>query len=119
METDNEKTRHDDGIVAILHVKAQFSRYSTPPTDTDWKLLDLLARERFPHLTATLQKCETLSLQEWRTCILVRLGFKNGEIALLLRPSVQRVHQHQGECEPETVRCKERDATREEPEQAR
>ena len=91
MATDNEKTRHDDGIVAILHVKAQFSRYSTPPTDTDWKLLDLLARERFPHLTATLKKCETLSLQEWRTCILVRLGFRNGEIAILLRVSIQRI----------------------------
>ena len=91
MATDNEKTRHDDGIVAILHVKAQFSRYSTPPTDTDWELLDILAHERFPHLIATLQKCETLSLQEWRTCILVRLGFRNGEIAVLLRTSTQRV----------------------------
>ena len=91
MKTDNEMTRHDDGIVAILHVKAQFSRYSTPPTDADWKQLDTLARERFPHLTATLKKCETLSLQEWRTCILVRLGFKNGEIALLLRASIQRI----------------------------
>ena len=91
MKTDNEKTRHDDGIVAILHAKAQFSRHYTPPTETEWKQLDLLARERFPHLTTTLKKCETLSLQEWRTCILVRLGFKNGEIALLLRASIQRI----------------------------
>ena len=91
MKTDNEKTRHDDGIVTILHAKAQFSRHYTPPTETEWKQLDTLARERFPHLTATLQKCETLSLQEWRTCILVRLGFKNGEIALLLRASIQRI----------------------------
>jgi hypothetical protein len=91
MKTDNEKTRHDDGIVAILHAKAQFSRHYTPPTETEWKQLDTLARERFPLLTATLQKCETLSLQEWRTCILVRLGFKNGEIALLLRASIQRI----------------------------
>lgn len=91
MKTDNEMTRHDDGIVTILHDKVQFSRHYTPPTETEWKQLDLLARERFPHLTATLQKCETLSLQEWRTCILVRLGFKNGEIALLLRASIQRI----------------------------
>ena len=91
MKTDNEKTRHDDGIVTILHAKAQFSRHYTPPTETEWKQLDTLARERFPHLTATLQKCETLSLQEWRTCILVRLGFRNGEIALLLRASIQRI----------------------------
>jgi hypothetical protein len=91
MKTDNEKTRHDDGIVTILHAKAQFSRHYTPPTETEWKQLDTLARERFPLLTATLQKCETLSLQEWRTGILVRLGFKNGEIALLLRASIQRI----------------------------
>ena len=91
MKTDNEMTRHDDGIVTILHDKVQFSRHYTPPTETEWKQLDLLARERFPHLTATLKKCETLSLQEWRTCILVRLGFKNGEIALLLRASIQPI----------------------------
>ena len=84
-------TRHDDGIVTILHDKVQFSRNTTPPTETEWKQLDTLARERFPLLTATLQKCETLSLQEWRTCILVRLGFRNGEIAILLRASIQRI----------------------------
>jgi len=91
MKTDNEMTRHDDGIVTILHDKVQFSRNTTPSTDADWKQLDTLARERFPHLTATLKKCETLSLQEWRTCILVRLGFRNGEIAILLRVSIQRI----------------------------
>ena len=64
MKTDNEMTRHDDGIVTILHDKVQFSRNTTPPTETEWKQLDTLARERFPLLTATLQKCETLSLQE-------------------------------------------------------
>ena len=91
MATDNEKTRPDDGIVAILHAKAQFSRHSIPPTDIDWEQLDTLARERFPLLTTALQKCETLSRQEQRTCILVRFGFKNKEIAILLNTSIQRV----------------------------
>ena len=62
MATDNKKTRPDDGIVAILHAKAQFSRHSIPPTDIDWEQLDTLARERFPLLTTSNRnKTNTIS----------------------------------------------------------
>ena len=91
MKIDNENKRHDDGIVALLHAKAQFRRHSIPPINIDWEQLDTLARERFPLLTTALQKCETLSRQEQRTCILLRFGFKNKEIAILLNTSIQRV----------------------------
>ena len=91
MAIDDEKTSSYGGIVALLHAKARFSRHSAPPTDTDWKQLDTLARERFPLLTAALNDGKKLSKQELRTCILVRLGFRNGEIAVLLRTSIQRI----------------------------
>ena len=91
MAIDDEKTRPDGGIVAFLHAKAQFSWHSIQPTDANWEQLDTLALERFPLLTDTLQDRKKLSLQELRTCILVRLGFRNGEIAVLLRTSIQRI----------------------------
>lgn len=91
MAIDDEKTRPDGGIVAFLHAKAQFSWHSIQPTDANWEQLDTLALERFPLLTDTLQDRKKLSLQELRTCILVRLGFRNGEIAILLRVSIQRI----------------------------
>ncbi|MBR2192058.1 MAG: hypothetical protein IJ910_01970 [Bacteroidaceae bacterium] len=90
MAIDDEKTNPDSGIVALLQTKAQFSRHSTPPTDSEWEQLDTLVRERFPLLTA-LQDGKKLSRQEQRTCILVCLGFRNGEIAVLLRTSIQRI----------------------------
>ena len=91
MATDDEKTSSYGGIVALLHAKAQFSRHSIPLTDANWEQLDTLALERFPLLTDTLQDRKKLSLQELRTCILVRLGFRNWEIAVLLRTSIQRI----------------------------
>ena len=91
MATDHENKRHDNGIVVLLHAKAQFSGHSIPPINIDWEQLDTLARKRFPLLTTALQECETLSLQEQRTCILVCFGFKNKEIAILLSTSIQRV----------------------------
>ena len=91
MAIDDEKTRHDGGIVALLHAKAQFSRHSIPLTDANWAQLDTLALERFPLLTTALQDRKMFSRQERRTCILVRLGFRNWEIAVLLRTSIQRI----------------------------
>ncbi|MBR3530682.1 MAG: hypothetical protein IKN83_04880 [Bacteroidaceae bacterium] len=91
MAIDDEKTSSYGGIVAFLHAKAQFSWHSIQPTDADWEQLDTLARERFHHLTTALQDRKNLSIQERRTCILVRLSFRNKEIAVLLRTSTQRV----------------------------
>ena len=53
MKIDNENKRHDDGIVALLHAKAQFRRHSIPPINIDWEQLDTLACERFPLLTTS------------------------------------------------------------------
>ena len=77
--------------IADFREKAIGKRDTTPPTSDDWILLEELVRQYMPTFHARIISGKKLSNQERIVCIFTRLGFSNGDIAVLLNTSPQRV----------------------------
>lgn len=78
-------------IVKLLHKKGMGKRNVRLPTDDDWmKLADAL-HEQLPTFYTSILQDTRLSEEEKRLCMLCRLNFYNGEIALLFDKSPQSI----------------------------
>lgn len=64
---------------------------SSVPSEKKWNKVLITIQNEFPTFYDTIMKGDLLSRQEMRTCILAYLGFQNGEIAVILGTSPQRI----------------------------
>ena len=74
-------------IVQLFHSKRTYHKGQTAPTNKEWKLLVRQFRQDMPSACATMSSLSPLQLQ---VCILLLLGFEEGEIAYMhqSRPQV-------------------------------
>ena len=86
-----EAAMQNDNIVLSFREKAKAKRGNCQPTSSDWSLLKALLQENIPHFYNQVVHNGGLTQQELQTCILCRLGFRTGEIAVLLDTTVQRI----------------------------
>ena len=86
-----EAAMQNDNIVLSFREKAKAKRGNCQPTSSDWSLLKALLQENIPHFYNQVVLNGGLTQQELQTCILCRLGFRTGEIAVLLDTTVQRI----------------------------
>jgi hypothetical protein len=85
-----EKKKNSEAVKAIRR-RAEWKHGSTLPSIDEWLKLTSQFRLDFPHYYATLTKDKKLATKELRTCMLLMLDFKEGEIAVLLDVKPQRV----------------------------
>ena len=74
-----------------IRKKAEWKHGTELPSANDWIKLTNQFRLDFPHYYATLDQGNKLATKELRTCMLLMLDFKEGEIAVLLNVKPQRV----------------------------
>jgi len=86
-----EAAMQNDNIVLSFREKTKAKRGNCQPTSSDWSLLKALLQENIPHFYNQVVLNGGLTQQELQTCILCRLGFRTGEIAVLLDTTVQRI----------------------------
>jgi len=85
-----EKRKNNEAVKAIRK-KAEWKYGATLPSADDWIKLANQFRLDFPIYYAALTQGNKLSANELRTCMLLMLDFKEGEIAVLLDVKPQRV----------------------------
>ena len=85
-----EKRKNSEAVKAIRK-KAEWKHGTELPSANDWIKLTNQFRLDFPHYYATLDQGNKLATKELRTCMLLMLDFKEGEIAVLLNVKPQRV----------------------------
>lgn len=81
----------NDDIVLTFRKKAKGKKDIALPQPSDWSLLKALLQENIPSFYSKDVLNDGLSLQEIQTCILCRLDFRTGEIAVLLDTTSQRI----------------------------
>lgn len=94
-----KKLRGDEKVSALLQCDTVSSfremssakRGVSSPTEKDWHDLEELFSQYLPSFHSKIIHDDTISTQEARVCMLTRLGFSSGRIALLLGASSQRV----------------------------
>ena len=85
-----EKRKNSEAVRAI-RAKTEWRHGAKLPTADDWIKLTNQFRLDFPHYYTTLVQGKKLATNELRTCMLLMLDFKEGEIAVLLDVKPQRV----------------------------
>ena len=78
-------------IIRMFRIKASGKKGEILPSKREWKELITLFKRNKPVEQVTVCKEGLLSIFELRTCILLLLGFSNGEISILLDATSQRV----------------------------
>ena len=78
-------------IVKMLHEKGHWKRDVELPTDNDWMQLAVVIHEQLPAFYTSILQDARLTNEEKRLCMLCRLNFYNGEIALLFGKSPQGI----------------------------
>ena len=81
----------DSIIVALFQSKSTGSLKVTRPTDVEWNRLIRQFSRFVPSLYTALGRDVLLSPAELRLCILLLLGFKIGDIAILFNTSAQSI----------------------------
>ena len=86
-----------DFVQEYEEIVANFRHYATPsatpsvPTETDWIDLRKMIKNRFPKLYSLLSQSPLIADMEFKVCVLTYLGFKTGEIAVILNSSMPSV----------------------------
>lgn len=83
--------RKNSEAVKNIRKRAAWKHGAILPSADDWIKLTNQFRLDFPHYYSTLTQGKKLSIKELRTCMLLMLDFKEGEIAVLLDVKPQRV----------------------------
>lgn len=78
-------------IVKRFREKLRLKRGTRLPEASDWNLLTSLFQKNLPSFYEKVILDQCLTRQEAQTCMLCRLDFHSGEIAVLLDTAVQRV----------------------------
>lgn len=81
----------DSNIVALFKSKSTGSLKTTLPTDAEWNRLIKQFSRSVPSVYTALGRDVLLSPTELRLCILLLLGFKIGDAAILLNTSAQSI----------------------------
>ena len=81
----------DSNIVALFKSKSTGSLKITLPTDAEWNRLIKQFSRSVPSVYTALGRDVLLSPTELRLCILLLLGFKIGDAAILLNTSAQSI----------------------------
>ena len=85
-----EKKKNSEAVKTIRK-RAEWKYGSALPSVDEWIKLTNQFRLDFPYHYSTLTQGKKLSIMELRTCLLLLLDFKEGEIAVLLDVKPQRV----------------------------
>ena len=85
-----EKKKNSEAVKAIRK-RAEWKHGARLPSADEWIKLTNQFRLDFPYYYSTLTQGKKLSINELRTCMLLMLDFKEGEIAVLLDVKPQRV----------------------------
>lgn len=83
--------RKNSEAVKAIRKRAEWKHGSVLPSADEWIKLTNQFRLDFPNYYAALAQGRKLSTKELRTCMLLMLDFKEGEIAVLLDVKPQRV----------------------------
>ena len=83
--------RKNSEAVKTIRRRAEWKHGAATPTADEWIRLANQFRLDFPQYYATMAKGKRLATKEMRTCMLLMLDFKEGEIAGLLDVKPQRV----------------------------
>ena len=78
-------------IVVRFRKKLYLKSSESLPSMSDWALLKSLIQEYIPAFYDRIVLNKGMTRQEIQTCMLCRLGFHNGEIAVLLDTTTQRI----------------------------
>ena len=78
-------------IANLLHEKGKWKRDLDLPSDDDWMKLESAFHEQLPSFYTSILQDVRLSEEEKHLCMLCRLNFHNGEMAVLLDKSPQSV----------------------------
>lgn len=84
-------------VVKENEIVMRFKEMSSPkinnrkPHLEDWNLLEKVVEQYLPLLIILITEKSSLSVQEYRVCILTRLGFTNSEMQVLLNTSSQSI----------------------------
>lgn len=81
----------DSKVVALFKSKSTGSLKATLPTDAEWNRLVKQFSRSIPSVYTALGRDVLLSSTELRLCILLLLGFKIGDAAILLNTSAQSI----------------------------
>ena len=81
----------DGNIVALFRSKSTGNLKVTLPTDAEWNRLTKQFSRSVPSVYTALGRDVLLSPTELRLCILLLLGFKIGDAAILLNTSAQSI----------------------------
>ena len=88
---DKEEALMQSDIVAVFQTKTKPKYHHSLPSFSDWENLFAIIKQCLPIFYAKIIKDPILSRQELQTCVLTRLNFSTGDIAILLDTQVQRI----------------------------
>ena len=88
---EREMSLAKSSIVNKFHEKGMGKLHISLPTDDDWMKLESAYHEQLPSFYASILQDAQLSDEEKHLCMLCRLNFHNGEIAVLLGKSPQSI----------------------------
>lgn len=91
IQLDSMDSIKNSEVVKTIRKKAEWKHGSRLPSVDDWIKLTNQFRLDFPYYYSMLTKGNKLATKELRTCMLLLLDFKEGEIAVLLDVKPQRV----------------------------
>jgi len=81
----------------IYHRFEEYTRYVlNSPTENEWKALEQLIEENIPKFNLLLKKKYKINENEYRICLLLRLGFPPTTIAVLIGKSYSYVSKTRG-----------------------
>lgn len=88
---EKEMLLKENAIVASFKMMSSPNLNTPKPTEKDWNSLIVLFEDMLPLLNARIIEKNNLGSQEYKVCILTRLGFSNGEMQVLLQTSSQSI----------------------------
>ena len=88
---EKEMALKENAVVVGFKEMASPNLRISKPQKNDWESLISLFRDFLPLLNARIVEKSTLGPQEYKVCMLTRLGFTNGEMQILLNTSSQSI----------------------------
>lgn len=89
---DAEAKFKDSAIFRKFEVRSQTKHVLVPPDDKDWMELTKAFRTHFIRYYAFISQHHHLPVNQLRLCMLIRLGFNNEQIRILMDKDTQQVY---------------------------
>ena len=88
---EKEESLMYSNIVTTFQEMTKPQRFSIKPSKADWENLLSVIKQCLPSFYHQITEQDLLSKQELQICLLTRLNFPSGDIAILLNTPVQRI----------------------------